>query len=381
MFSGHRLRELVRERLAAAAEEIITEFEQTINQYKEEIVHQHRLLNICSCPQIKIHTIDFPQQPESKEEDVLADQQLWNQERNSVLDHEEAERLQVKVEQEELCISQMGEQLVVKLEADTFMVTRNSEEYQQRDTEPNGEQLLSHNSAGTEIQDEEGSRHVDSGSTKEEEPKSKKRQVKTRSHSNSDDDSLTSNALCENETDALQLHDYKEKEVLTVQQLCYQERHFCLDQEKQDAALVKEEELCSSQEEEYFGLKQETDTLMVTPTDEDNDSSETESSSETEQFLSQNCSDTESQDQGAGKNVNPGSSKHEEQKKSLHRNRSDHNNVDHSLMSGNLCDTDTDEKSVKYSVNDKGVKNESQKKKCYTGDKNKFALCLGKDQT
>ncbi|KAM9364760.1 uncharacterized protein KZ484_010931 [Pholidichthys leucotaenia] len=365
MFSGWRLRELVRERLAAAAaEEIITEFERITNQYEEEIDRQRRLLNMRCCSQIEIHRIDFSQQPVCKAEEVLTEQQLWIQERTSVLDQEEPEPTQVKEEQEELCISREGEQLAVKLEADTFMVTLISEEKQQSEAEPNSEQLLSHNSAGTEIQDEEGSWHVDSGSTEEEqEPKPKKRRLETGSHSNSDDDSLTSETLCENETDAPQLHDCKEEEVLTVQQLCSQERNSSLDQEEQDASQVKEEEekLCSSQEEEEFGLKQETDTFMVTPTDEDNVKSETEPTSE--QLLSHNSPDSESQDQGAGKNVNPGSSKDEEPKKRLHRNRSDRNNADNSSMSENRCDTDTGVKSVKCSDNDKDCKHESQKKK------------------
>ncbi|KAM9365662.1 uncharacterized protein KZ484_011766 [Pholidichthys leucotaenia] len=366
MFSGRRLRELVKERLAAAAEEI-TEFELITNQYEEEINRQRRLLNMRWCSQIKIHRIDFSQQPEYKAEEVVTEQQLCNQERNSVLDQEEPEAPQVKEEQEELCISQEGEQLVVKLEADPFMGTLVCEEKQQSEAEPNSEQLLSHTSAGTEIQDEEGSRHVDSGSTKEEEePKPKKRRLKTGSHSNSDDDSLTSETLCENETDAPQLHDCKEEEVLTVQQLCNQERNSSLDQQEHDAAQVKEEEeeLCSSQEEEDFGVKQETDAFMVTPTDEDNDKSETEPNSE--QLLCHNSADTESQDQGAGKNVKPGSSKHEEPKKRLHRKRSDRNNVDKSSMSENRCDTDTGEKSVNCSDNDKDCKNESQKEKRYT---------------
>ncbi|KAM9365894.1 uncharacterized protein KZ484_011986 [Pholidichthys leucotaenia] len=249
------------------------------------------------------------------------------------------------------------------------MGTLVSEEKQQSEAEPNSEQLLSHNSAGIEIQAEEGSWHVDSGSTEEEEPKPKKRRLKIGSHSNSDDDSLTSEtlSLCENETDAPQLHDCKEEEVLTVQQLCNQERNSSLDQEEQDAAHVKEEELlCSSQEEEDFGLKQETDTFMVTPTDEANDKSETEAN--IEQLLSHHSADTKSQDQGAGKNVKPGSSKHEEPKKRkrFHRNRSDLNNVDKSSMSENQCDTDTGEKSVKCCDNDKDCKNESQKKKNHT---------------
>ncbi|KAM9342340.1 uncharacterized protein KZ484_015017 [Pholidichthys leucotaenia] len=235
MFSVQHLRKLVRERLAAAAEEIITEFEQTIDQYGDEIDRRHRSLNICCWPQIKIHRIDFSQQLDGKEEELLADQQLWNHERNSALDQEEPEPPHVKEEQEELFISQEGEQLTVKLEADAFMVTPISEENKQREAEPNGEQLFSHKSAVTEIQDEEGSQHVNSESSKEE-PKAKKRRLTTRSHSNSDDDSLTSKTLCGNEIDAPQLHDSKEEKILNVQQVCIQERDSSFGSKEQDAA-------------------------------------------------------------------------------------------------------------------------------------------------
>ncbi|KAM9342337.1 uncharacterized protein KZ484_015013 [Pholidichthys leucotaenia] len=235
MFSVQHLRKLVRERLAAAAEEIITEFEQTIDQYGDEIDHRHRSLNICCCPQIKIHRIDFSQQLDGKEEELLADQQLWSHERNSVLDQEEPEPPHVKEEQEELFISQEGEQLVVKLEADAFMVTPVSEENKQSEAEPNGEQLFSHKSAVTEIQDEEGNQHVNSESSKEG-PKTKKRRLRTRSHSHSDDDSLTSKTLCGTQTDAPQLHDSKEEKVLNVQQVCNQERDSSLGPKEQDTA-------------------------------------------------------------------------------------------------------------------------------------------------
>ncbi|KAM9364290.1 uncharacterized protein KZ484_010559 isoform 2-T2 [Pholidichthys leucotaenia] len=125
---------------------------------------------------------DLPEQHVCENE-FSPDQQLWNQAENSGLEQEEPQPPQVKEEQEELCMSQEGEQLVVKLEADTFMVPLISEEKQQSEAEPNSEQLLPYNSARTEIQVEEGSRYVDSGSTKgEEEPKPKKRRLKTRSH-------------------------------------------------------------------------------------------------------------------------------------------------------------------------------------------------------
>ncbi|KAM9364833.1 uncharacterized protein KZ484_011017 [Pholidichthys leucotaenia] len=353
---------------------------------------------------------DFPEQHVCANK-FLIDQQLWNQEVNSGLEQEEPElpqikeeleepepsqvkeepeppqmkeeqdeleAPQVKEEQVELCISTEGEQLVVKLEADTFVVTLISEENQQSEAKPNSEQLLSHNYSETEIQDEQGSRHADSGLTKEEEPKPKKRRLRTQSHREEFQSmvdcrhrliDVTRNPVIKlHRIDAPQLHDCKEEEVLTVQQLSNQERNSSLYQEEQDAAQVKkdEKELCTSQEEEHFGLKQETDTFMVTRTDEDNGNSETEPKSG--QQLSHNPPDTESQDQGAGKNVNPGSSKHEEPKpkKKLHRNRSERSIVDNSSISESHCDTDTGEKSVKCLVNDEDSKNESQKKKLYT---------------
>ncbi|KAM9365962.1 uncharacterized protein KZ484_012087 [Pholidichthys leucotaenia] len=200
MFSGQHLRELVRERLAAAAEEIITEFEQITNQYEEEIDRQRRLLNMCCCSHIKIHRIDFPHQPECKEEEVLTEQQLWNQERNSVLDQEEPEAPQVKEEQEELCISQEGEQLVVKLEADTFMGTLVCEEKQRSEAEPNSEQLLSHNSPDIESQDQGAGKNVNPGSSKHEEPKPKKRLDGNRSDRNNVDNSSMSENQCDTDT-------------------------------------------------------------------------------------------------------------------------------------------------------------------------------------
>ncbi|KAM9366015.1 uncharacterized protein KZ484_012132 isoform 2-T3 [Pholidichthys leucotaenia] len=110
------------------------------------------------------------------ETEFSPDQQLWNQEENSGLEQEEPEPLQVKKEQEEpeppqvkkeqeepeppqvkeeqeeFCISQEGEQLVVKMEADTFMVTPTDDDNDE--TEPNSEQLRSHNSPDPESQDQ-----------------------------------------------------------------------------------------------------------------------------------------------------------------------------------------------------------------------------------
>ncbi|KAL3989144.1 hypothetical protein ACER0C_013462 [Sarotherodon galilaeus] len=100
-----------------------------------------------------------------KEEEVLPEQQLWNQERSSSVDQEEPEPPQIKEEQEELCSSQEGEQLGLKEETDTFMVTA-AEEGEHSEPGGDGEQLLSHSSAGAESQHLEGGRSADSGRLK-----------------------------------------------------------------------------------------------------------------------------------------------------------------------------------------------------------------------
>ncbi|XP_027876014.1 uncharacterized protein LOC114146273 isoform X2 [Xiphophorus couchianus] len=49
------LRDFIRERLTAAAEEIFTEVEKTIIRYEDDI----KLLEICWKPQIKLNRIDW----------------------------------------------------------------------------------------------------------------------------------------------------------------------------------------------------------------------------------------------------------------------------------------------------------------------------------
>ncbi|XP_015254287.1 PREDICTED: trichohyalin-like [Cyprinodon variegatus] len=59
---------------------------------------QHRLLDFTRIPQIILHRIDRLLEYAGKEED-FSEQQLWKQERNSSLDQEEPEPLQMKEEQ------------------------------------------------------------------------------------------------------------------------------------------------------------------------------------------------------------------------------------------------------------------------------------------
>ncbi|KAM9309591.1 uncharacterized protein KZ484_025598 [Pholidichthys leucotaenia] len=192
----------------------------------------------------------------------------------------------MKEEQEELCISQEGEVLAVKLEANSLMVTPISEENNHSEAEQINEQ-----------QDEEGSQHVDSGLAEEEEPRTKKRRLTHRSHSNSDDHCLISEIHDEDKTDGLQLRDCKVEEVVAVQQLWNQMGNSCLDQEDEDAAQVKveEEDLRTSQEEQ-LELKQETDAFMVTPAFQQNNR---ETKSHSDQPLFHNSPDGKTQDRRA----------------------------------------------------------------------------------
>ncbi|XP_059192787.1 zinc finger and SCAN domain-containing protein 31-like [Centropristis striata] len=121
MSSVDSYREFVKERLNAAAEEILGVFMKAIIQYEEQIDRQRRLLDIVWKPEIKLHRIELPQQHFCEEEkEVPAYQQLCIQERNSSLKQEDPEPPQVKEESVEPRISQEGEQLVVKQETSTY---------------------------------------------------------------------------------------------------------------------------------------------------------------------------------------------------------------------------------------------------------------------
>ncbi|KAM9331928.1 uncharacterized protein KZ484_017163 isoform 2-T2 [Pholidichthys leucotaenia] len=72
-----------------------------------------------SVSSIKSHRLDVPQQNDSNQEEVLDEQQLLNQERNFVF-QVGADCSQMKEEQEDVFISQEGEQFGLKQETQTF---------------------------------------------------------------------------------------------------------------------------------------------------------------------------------------------------------------------------------------------------------------------
>nr|XP_043905767.1 zinc finger protein with KRAB and SCAN domains 3-like [Solea senegalensis] len=179
--------------------------------------------------------------------------------RSTSLDQEEPESLQNKEEVEEIGTSQEQEQLELKQEADTFMLSPE----QEPDTV---HQLLS---AGAESQDQSFHSRMSvmrrrfslssSSVTRTGTPGwTKRNQSLYRLKQN-----LPQKGVLKEE----------HEEVLTEQQLCNQERNSSMDQDKPESLQIKEEEeeICTSQEQEQLELKQEADTFMLSPDNEESD--------------------------------------------------------------------------------------------------------------
>ncbi|XP_058469217.1 golgin subfamily A member 6-like protein 1 isoform X3 [Solea solea] len=216
---------------------------------------QRKLLEVVWKPKVKLQRIELPLKDvlkEEEEEEVLTEQQLCNQERNSSLDQEEPESLQIKEEEEEICTSQVQEQLEMKQEADNFMLTPDNEESDHMEPEPDTDhQLLS---AVAESQEQTGNKHVEITIVESKEEKDRQRRLmkilwKPRVK------------LQQIELPQRNVKKEEEEEVLTEQQqLCNQ--NSSLDQEEPESLQIKEEE--------------EADTFMLTPDNEENDHMEPE---------------------------------------------------------------------------------------------------------
>ncbi|XP_007542124.1 zinc finger protein 239-like isoform X3 [Poecilia formosa] len=110
MSSVQHLREFIKERLTAAAQEISTEVEKTIICYEEELDAQRRMMGIDWKPQIKLHRVgselqrqssDLQQPSVSNEEEASAIQQVWSLASRSSQDQKEAEHQWTEEEQME----------------------------------------------------------------------------------------------------------------------------------------------------------------------------------------------------------------------------------------------------------------------------------------
>uniref|UniRef100_A0A3Q2P9X4 Oocyte zinc finger protein XlCOF6.1-like n=1 Tax=Fundulus heteroclitus TaxID=8078 RepID=A0A3Q2P9X4_FUNHE len=204
MSSSQSLREFIRERLTAAAEEIFTEFDKTIVHYEEELDRQRRLLEICCKPQINLQRIALPQHYIWKEEEVPTYHHFCSLESNSTLDQEEPQPFyreepgkpkpqqikenqgeleppQIKEEQEEPTIKNEQEELYISLEkeqveqqqsTDSFTVVTVCEERDHREPESYKDQLIAQISSESEEQNHEKSDLEVSESSSDEEKSS-----------------------------------------------------------------------------------------------------------------------------------------------------------------------------------------------------------------
>ncbi|XP_078797280.1 uncharacterized protein LOC144989115 [Oryzias latipes] len=282
------LRELISERLAAAAEEICRLCEGTIVQYEEELCRQRRLLDVIWKPQLQLHHIGLPQHWMTEEED------LCNQQRNFRVEQEEPEPPQIKEELEEpeppqikeepgeLCINQDEDQLDLKQETDTLMEIPTYEEDEKSEADLNNQQSFN----VTDSQDEEGNQHEESTSTTDEE---------TESTSTTDEETDPQNRDQRKRRDRSHVQSVASSHMsavfpqhwVTEEDLYNQQINFRVEQEEPELAQsedqqkepdrpqIKEmkEELIS-QDGELPDLKNEADALMEIPTFEEDENSE-----------------------------------------------------------------------------------------------------------
>ncbi|XP_030607758.1 tigger transposable element-derived protein 4-like isoform X1 [Archocentrus centrarchus] len=227
-----------------------------------------RLLDTLWKPEIKL---DLPEQHDYKEEDALSDQQVCNQEGNFSLDQEPP---QIKEEQELLCTSQEGEQLIVKQEVDTFMVIP---VYKGSEPGPNLDQEL---------------------------PQIKEEQEE----------------LCTNQ-EGEQLVVKPEVDTFMVTP-AYEESETGTNLDQEPSQIKEEqEELCTSQEREQFLVKQEVKTFIVTRGYE-----ESEPGPNGDQLLSYKSSEPEGQAQVESKHVDSGLTRNAELKNTSHETNRSHSN-------------------------------------------------------
>ncbi|KAM4574155.1 uncharacterized protein V3H82_008878 [Fundulus diaphanus] len=176
MCSVEPLREFIRERLTAAAEEICSQLERTIVRFEEEMDRQRRLLDLTWRARTHQNPADFQQHFLGNKKGVVVEQLLSNQESLSGTDEpepealqEEPESVQIKEEPEDDYTAQDEEQLHLKQEADAFMVSPAYEERDDSNPEPDGEPAPSETCLEADDEDQEGSSLDESSRDEEQE--------------------------------------------------------------------------------------------------------------------------------------------------------------------------------------------------------------------
>ncbi|XP_051809020.1 zinc finger protein ZFP2-like isoform X10 [Acanthochromis polyacanthus] len=396
MSSVQNLRELINERLTAAAEEIFTEFEKTIVQYEEEIDRHRRLLDNTWKAEIKIQTTDLLQQ-HVQEENVLAEQSLCNQEKNSSVDQDDPDAPQKNEEQEELCTSGEGEHLALIQEANSLVQCKSNcaeisreifgvsdkplrQLHEEIDYEPRLVDAIwkpriilhridhPHQDVWKErngLAHQQLCNQEKKFSLEQEDPTPPELKEEEEKFSTClDQKDPETPQIKEEQNEFCSSLDQKDPEPSQIKE---EQNEFCssLDQKDPDPSEIKKksDELCTSQQKEQIVLNQAIDTFLLTSADKDGNFSELEPNSN--QLLSSNSLVAESPHKEESKHVDSGSTRNAalKAKKSHNRESSHSNNVDKSSLSESDCDTDTGRNSLKCDVFPKTFQNKYQMKK------------------
>ncbi|XP_054916010.1 zinc finger protein 41 homolog [Poeciliopsis prolifica] len=166
MCSVEPLREFIRERLTAAAEEIFTQLEKTIVRYEEEIDRQRRLLDL-SWTRTEQNPADVQRRLLSRKQQVLMAPLLSNHETLSGPAEPEPETVdrdpecvRVKEEPDDEIAGRDEEQLRLKQEADSFTVSPAEEDGEDSNLDPvPSEPGPSEPGAGAQDEEPEASSH------------------------------------------------------------------------------------------------------------------------------------------------------------------------------------------------------------------------------
>ncbi|RVE55462.1 hypothetical protein OJAV_G00236080, partial [Oryzias javanicus] len=277
MSSLQSLRELISERLAAAAEEIFRLCEGTIVQYEQELCRQRRLLDVYWKPQLQLHQIVLPQHWVIEEDDLCNQQRNFREEQNDPIptkikeELEEPELLQIKKEQEEQeplqieeelkgseppQIKEEQEQLDLKQEIDTLMEIPTYERNENSEADLNIQQSFN----VTDGQDEELSQHEESTSTtgKERDPQNRdQRERRDRIHvQNVDNSHITLKSGKGTRiaiSNALHMKILPQHWMIEEEELCNQQRNFIEEQNGPEPTQTEEERV----EPELLQIKKE----------------------------------------------------------------------------------------------------------------------------
>ena len=149
------------------------------------------------CP---FFNLDLPLQHGINDEVLLPERQCCHQLRKRIMEEGEPRPPKIKEEPEELCTSQEGEQLALKQETDSFMMTPGYEECDHSEPEPNPDPFLSQHSPVNESQDLDESRFKGTRSSANEELTPKEEHYSNMSDTDSVEDSPMSESRCNTNT-------------------------------------------------------------------------------------------------------------------------------------------------------------------------------------